>query len=254
MLEINKPNYPIESVDRALRLLSILCTRPAVSLADVADELSITRSSAHRLAAMFLWHGYARQDPRTKDYVVGPRLLELGLGVLRQIEIAGHARPLLREIAERFDETVHLVALNGIEVSYIDGIESSKALRAGLRIGMARPSHATAAGKVLLAGLPVAEFEALYPEPNLPPSTPNTIVRRTDLDRELEHIRARGYAVNNQESEPGLSAVAVALPDPTELIQAAVSVTVPSVRADDSFVAELGQLMVERVGSLAESG
>jgi DNA-binding IclR family transcriptional regulator len=254
MLEINKPNYPIESVDRALRLLSILCTRSVVSLADVADELSITRSSAHRLAAMFIWHGYARQDARTKDYVVGPRLLELGLGVLRHIEIAGHARPLLRDIAERFDETVHLVALNRTAVSYIDGIESTKALRAGLRIGMSRPAHATAAGKVLLAQLPAAELDALYPDPELPPSTPNTIVRRADLDDELARIRARGYALNNQESEPGLSAVAVALPDPTDFIQAAVSVAIPSMRADDALVAELSRLMVERVGGPVESG
>lgn len=254
MLESNKPNYPIESVDRALRLLSVLCTRPAVTLSEVAEELSITRSSAHRLAAMFLWHGYARQDPRTKDYVIGPRLLELGLGVLRQVELAGHARPLLREIAERYDETVHLVVLSGTEVSYVDGIESSKALRAGLRIGMSRPTHATAAGKVLLAQLPPAEVDALYPGPDLPPSTPHTIVRRADLDRELAQIRARGYAVNNQESEPGLSAVAVALPDPTAFMQAAASVAIPSVRADDAFVAELGRLMVEWVSSLNESG
>lgn len=251
MPEINKPNYPIESVDRALRLLSILCTRSSVSLSEVAEELSITRSSAHRLAAMFLWHGYARQDTRTKDYLVGPRLLELGLGALRHIEMAGHARPLLREIAERFDETVHLVALNRTAVAYIDGIESSKALRAGLRIGMSRPAHATAAGKVLLARLPVAELDALYPDPQLPSSTPNTIVRRADLDQELTRIRARGYALNNQESEPGLSAVAVALPDPTDFIQTAVSVAIPSMRADDAFVSELGRLLSERAGGLA---
>lgn len=247
MSDATRPNYPIESVDRALRLLSTFRNRPAISLSEVADELAITRSSAHRLLAMFVWHGYAQQNPRTKEYLVGPRLLELGLGVLRQMEIVGRARPFIRELAERFGETVHLAVLTGSEVSFVDGIESTKPLRAGLRVGVSLPAHATATGKVLLAALPPAELDVLYPGVALDPCTPHTLGRRADLETELAVIRELGYAVNDQESEPGLVAVAVAFPDPTGVARAAVAVATPSVRADQAFLAELGQRMARQV-------
>lgn len=249
MAEDDKPNYPIESVDRTLRLLSIFRSRSSISLSEVADELAVTRSSAHRLLAMFVWHGYSRQDPYTKEYQAGPKLLELGLGVLRQTAIVGRARPLVRLLADRLGETIHLAVLNGTEVSYIDGIESAKALRAGLRVGTSLPAHATAAGKALLADLSPDHLVALYPEPDLDGVTQHTITNRPELEADLTEIRRRGYAVNDQESEPGLVAVAVSFPDPTGFVQSALAVAVPAVRADTDFIAKLGDLMVHQMHS-----
>jgi DNA-binding IclR family transcriptional regulator len=241
------PSYPIESVGRALRLLSSFQTRSTLSLADAATELGITKSSAHRLLAMFLWHGYLRQDPSAKDYRVGHHLLELSLAVLRQAGPAEGAMAFAQELAERFGETVHIAVLNGRDASYIDGIESARTLRAGLRVGTSLPAHVTATGKALLAQLPPEQVLRLFPDESLASTTDRSVSRRADLIAQLEEVRERGFAVNAGESEPGLTAVSVALPDSPGGVLTAVAIAFPTVRSTESVIAEMGRFMVQRL-------
>jgi DNA-binding IclR family transcriptional regulator len=253
MFETEQPKYPIESVGRALQLLSAFRTRSRLSLSDVATELSITRSSAHRFLSMFVWHGYATQHRLTKEYMPGPRLLELGLGVLRQVEIVGRARAVIRNLADLYGETVHLAVLNGTQASYIDGIESEKALRVGTRTGLSLPAHATSVGKVLLAQLSVAEVRQRYAAADaFSELTPHTLVTLDQLEADLAEIRERGYAINNQESEPGLVAVAVAVPDPSTFVRSAIAVALPSVRADAKTISGIGRHMVRVIAELTD--
>lgn len=247
-----EPNYPIGSVDRALRLLTSFRDRPSATLSQIADELDVSRSTAHRLLAMFVYHGYVRQDAANKEYVAGPVLLEVGLGVLRQMAVMRRARPLMGELFDELGETVHLVVLNGSDMTFVDGIESTKALRAGLRVGATLPAHATAGGKALLAQLSDDQLKRRYPQQRLPSMTPDTVTNRDDLFAELREIRERRFAYNDGQSEVGLSAVATAFPDPSGITQAAMTIAVPSVRMDAERAMELGNHLVELVqGSAA---
>ena len=245
--EGDAPRYPIESVDRAIRLLSLFKTHDSLSLADISAALDVTRSSAHRLMAMFLWHGYAEQDPRTKQYSAGPDLLELSLAVTRRLQGGDWTKSVMQRVADELSETVHLVALNGTEVSFLDGIESGRALRAGLRVGQKLPAHATASGKVLLAALPNDQVEALFPADDLPRLTSSTVRTRAALLRQLDRAREDGYAVNSGESEPGLTAVSAVVRGPRPLLNLAVAVAIPSVRADARLLKRVCDILLTEV-------
>ena len=151
--------YPIESVGRALRLLTLVAERGSVSVSAAAEELGVARSTAHRMLATLLSEGFVRQDPVTKTYGPGRRMLEVGLAALRNLDVRAAARPELEALRDELGETVHLVLLEGTHILFVDSVESNRAVRVGSRTGMTMPAHCTAAGKVILAGLPPDALE-----------------------------------------------------------------------------------------------
>lgn len=243
----DEPRYPIESVDRALRVLSMFASLPSLSLSDVATELDVTRSTAHRLMAMFTWHGYAEQDHASRLYLAGPNLLELSLGLVRGLGVEDRIRPLMQQVAGDTGETVHLVLLDGTSVRFVDGIESTRALRAGLRVGARIPAHATASGKALLSRLSEDRVAQLFPGPRLEEVTAHTVRTREDLLAQLKTVRERGFAVSGEESEPGLVALSTIIPGAGGRVDLALSVAIPSVRADAAATERIGPLLVSAV-------
>ena len=201
------PAYPIESVANALRLLLVFRDRPAIRVAEAGRYLGVARSTAHRLLAMLAQFGLAVQDPRTRAYRAGPALIALGTAVTANEDIQTALRPYLETLVSTFGETVHLCTLRGSDVAFLAGVESSKALRAGDRTGTVLPAHATSAGKALLAVLGDSAVLERFPRETLPGLTQRTIRTRSALLRELQHVRERGFALNNAESEAGLAAV-----------------------------------------------
>jgi DNA-binding IclR family transcriptional regulator len=206
------PQYPIESVDNALRVLLLLGERPSLRLTEVSQYLGVASSTAHRLLAMLQYRGFVRQDAATRGYVPGPTLDGLAFGVLRRLDARTLARPVLEKLNEELQETIHLGRLEGSNVHFIDSIESSRALRVGGRLGRSMPAHCTSSGKVLLAALSDEQLLSLYPDEELPQLTSHSIGTRTRLLEHMASIRAQGYATSQEESEEGVSSVAVALP------------------------------------------
>ena len=222
-----KPQYPVESVDRALRLLLMFREHQEIRLSSARDELKVSQSTAHRLMAMLVYHGFATQNPATRVYRAGPALFEIGLAVVSNLDIRAAARPVLESLAATTGETVHLGLLEGNEVRFIDVVESGLALRVSGRVGRRLPAHATSLGKAMLAAMTDDQVRALYPREALPAVTGRTMTRRADLLAELERIRARGYASNSEESEEGVSSTGVAIVHPARGVLGAITIAVP---------------------------
>src|SRR5215213_1764327 len=140
-----EPKYPIESVDKALRVLLQLKSASSISVAEVARSLDVAPSTAHRLLAMLNLHDFVEQDPVTRRYRTGPALTEIGLAALRDFDIRAVVRPALESLAQSVGETAHFTILRGDTVHFLDGVETDKHLRAGLRVGQSLPAHASAA-------------------------------------------------------------------------------------------------------------
>jgi DNA-binding IclR family transcriptional regulator len=237
------PQYPIESVDNALRVLLLLGERPRLRLTDVSQYLGVASSTAHRLLAMLQFRGYVRQDSATRSYVPGPTLDTLAFGVLRRLDVRTRARPVLERLNAELQETVHLGRLEGGDVHFIDSIESTRALRVGNRLGRAMPAHCTSTGKALLATLSQDELFRLYPDEQLIQLTPHSVGTRTRLLEVLDEIRAQGFASSEEESEEGVSSIAVALHS-TRAPRLAVNASVPASRmGTDTRQAILGRLI-----------
>ena len=175
------PAYRLSSVDHALELLLLFRSRPALRVSEVAEQLDVARSTAHRLLGMLVHRQFAVQDPATRTYRPGPRLVEIGLAAVGALDIRTRMRPYLTEVAARTGETVSLLVLEGDAVHFIDSIESQRTVRVGSRFDARMPAHATSAGKAILAALPADEVLAIYPNEKLPTVTERTLTTRAQL-------------------------------------------------------------------------
>lgn len=221
------PSYPISSVDNALRLLQLFRERQSVRLTDACAYLDVAHSTAHRLLAMLVHHGFVTQDPTTRAYRPGPTLVEIGLAVVQKMDIRVQARPILEKLAAEFEETVHLTVIEGNHVRFLDAVESERALRVVARTGNVLPAHCTSAGKALLAELTAAQLHELYPQNRIATQTSHSLASLRSLEAALEDVREQGYATNYEESEDGVGSVAMALHDQTGRAVAAIAVAVP---------------------------
>lgn len=246
------PQYPIESVDNALRLLLMFRHTAELRLSDARDALGVGQSTAHRLMAMLVYRGFVTQNPVTRVYQVGSALVEIGLAAVSKMDLRGVARPVLEALAADVGETVHLGVLEDGDVRFLDAVESDLALRVAGRVGMSLPAYATSLGKALLAHLSQEELRALYPRESLTPVTNRTVTRRSELEEELIRVRERGYAVNQDESEVGVRSLGMAVDHAQRGVVAAVSIAAPKARLTNPKVeraAERLRAACEEIGS-----
>ena len=235
-----------QAARRALSLAAELRRRRVLRVSDAAAELGVARSTAHRLLSALVSQGFAVQDGR-RAYRPGPFLTGAGAA---PPALGWAAHPLLVECGEAFGETVSLMVLEGNAVKFTDCAEGLRPLRVGSRVGMLLPAHVTAGGKVLLADLPRERVVALYPR-GAAASTgahTHTAMSLPALLRELGTTRRRGYGLNIDESEHGISAVAVPVRDEDSATSAALAVAMPSARFERRRVPTL----LERLRATAE--
>lgn len=232
---VEPPQYPISSVDNALRLLLMFRDRPEVRLSEAADLLGVANSTAHRLLAMLTFHGFVRQSGAARAYQPGPALFDVGLAVVQRMDVRAASRPVLGRLVAELSETVHCIVLDGATARYVDAVESPHAVRVASRIGMHLPAHCSSGGKVLLSMLSDDQIESLYPDERLDTMTARSISTRSELRDALDRVRELGYAVNDEESADGVIAVAVVVPGMSSSPVAALSCGAPASRlgADD---------------------
>lgn len=204
MQQNESPNR-VEAVDRALTLLTLLADRGRLSVTEAGRELGVAPSTAHRLLVTLCHRGFARQGDN-RLYLPGPELTRLRTGGVPALP--DRMRPYLHRLFDAVGETVHLMVRDGADVLFVDGIESTKALRVGLRIGARMPARRTSGGKAMLAELDPAEVDALHaPGPDTDPAGHTRALAA--LHRELAEVRRDGFGRNHDESEPGVSAIGV---------------------------------------------
>jgi DNA-binding IclR family transcriptional regulator len=236
------PQYPIESVDNALRLLWLIAERSSVRMTEAARYLGVASSTAHRLLAMLEYRGLVAQNPVSRAYEPGPTLENVAFSTLRRMEVRERARPVLERLNIESGETVHLGQLEGTRVHFIDAVEGSQAVRVGSRLGRSLPAHCTSTGKSILALLTEPQFLDLFAEEQLEKNQPRSIGTRTQLWSALAETRKRGYASSREESEEGVASVAVALGlDVSPLM--AVNISAPTTRMSIRTERELAKML-----------
>ena len=231
------PRSRVGSVDHALQILLLLHRHPDLRVTTAAKELGIAPSTAHRLLTTLAARRFITQDRVTKAYRAGPALIELGVRSTGSFDLREAAEPHLKALAGRMGETVNLLVLKGSDVQFVAGFESDQRVRTRVLTGTLLPAYAVSGGKVLLAELSRETLREMYPR-GLRKLTPRTKTF-TQLVDELSLVMMRGYAVNEGESEAGLSAVAVPLRDPVGRTIAAVAMSGPSARLPRARVREV---------------
>ncbi|MCW2584051.1 MAG: DNA-binding transcriptional regulator, IclR family [Klenkia sp.] len=221
------PAYPISSVDNALRLLLMLRDQPRLRLTGIATALDIAPSTAHRLLAMLVHHGFLRQDEGM--YVAGTALLDLGFAAVRNLDVRTLARPILADLARKTGETVHMSHLEGSKIRYLAAAESGQNLRVADRTGQVLPAYQRATGKAILASFTASELDEVLALHQVDTGEQLGPADRERLDAELAEIRERGHATHRQVAEDIVS-VAVGVRGPRGSTIAALNASAPSSR------------------------
>jgi IclR family KDG regulon transcriptional repressor len=235
--------YALSSLTNAIRLLNLFGKeRPELTLRDIAAELGVAKSTAHRLLATLYRGGLVERSPDGGRYRLGLRLYELGMLAVQHLELREQALMHLDDLRNTTGETAHLAVRDGAEVVYIERRESHHSLRLFSHIGHRMPVHSTSTGKAILAFEPAEVVEAILAA-GLPRLTANTIVDADRFRRELEGVRRAGYALNVEESEPHASSVAAPIRDYTGQVIAAVSVAGPSQRLTPAALKSVAKLV-----------
>jgi IclR family KDG regulon transcriptional repressor len=229
-----KPKNLVQSIERASILLDALSRYPqGLSLGDLASEVDLNKGTVHRILTSLVYLGYARHDPATRNYSLGFKLAELGNLLLSQLDLRNVARSHLIELAERVQETVHLVIRDYDEALYIDKVDlhpKQAGLQMVSRLGSRILLHCCSVGKVLLAHLPDDTVDEIIRNKGLPARTEHTITDPGRLKAHLQNVRKQGYAVDDEENERGIRCVAAPVMNGSRKVVAAISISGPAAR------------------------
>jgi DNA-binding IclR family transcriptional regulator len=238
----SKPNNLVQTIERASSILDILGQSPqGISIRELSTKIKLPKGTTHRLLSSLSYLGYVRQDLKTRNYLLGFKLVELGNLLLNQLDLRKEAESFLKDLAERTKETVHMVILDRNEVVYIDKVETDQhtsGLKMASRVGLRNPAHSSAVGKVLLAHFSEEELQNFIKEKGLAKRTENTIVDPTQLREHLKSVRAQGYAIDDEENEKGIRCVAAPIRNEVGKAVAAVSISGPAFQITKKVIQE----------------
>lgn len=223
------PRYS-QSLERGLAILGCFTPEhPILGIADIADELGMSRSTTHRYVTTLLALGYLEQG-KARKYRLGLRVTDLGMSALNATGLRENVQPFLQELRQRTGFTTGLSILDGNEVLLVDRARSWRRARReanllGLHPGSRLPAYCTAVGKVLLAYLPDRVRQELVSQMKLNRKGPHTITSKQALRIELERIAEDGLAVDDQELQAGVIAIAAPIRDESREVVAAIGIT-----------------------------
>jgi len=242
-----KPKARVPSVVRTLSILEALATAGELGLADLAARIGLNKSTVFRFMRTLCRDGYASRDPDTERFALTLKVFELGSAVHARLDLTRLAGPLLVRLSATTRETVHLAVMEGARLVYLHKIESPQSLRVAMEsgIGLSAPAYCTGVGKVLLAFSETPALEVYLASCNLIRYTERTIAARPALLRELEAIRARGWAVDDEEHEYGVRCVAAPVRDRRGSVVAALSISGPSIRFTPERIETVRTLVCE---------
>jgi IclR family acetate operon transcriptional repressor len=238
----NRPPYAIASVDAALLLATLLQQEGPMRITDVAERLGVSRSTAHRLLGMLVYRDFAEQLP-DRRYGPGPLMRSGALPQEPVARLREAALPHLRRLVDEMGETANLMVLAGADVRFVATVECDHVLRVGDRTGRTLPAHHASGGKAMLAALPPEQLDDVLRTLEAPESY--------RLQRDLRTVRRRGFAVNDQATETGLTAVGAAVPVGEGSPPTAISLAMPSARFSRDRLPEWGAAVTAAAAAIA---
>jgi DNA-binding IclR family transcriptional regulator len=234
-----KKSSIIQSVDRALMIVEALhSAKKELGVTEISEMLGLHKSTTFGLICTLENRGFLSQNKEIGKYKLGLRFMEIGNAIHENLDLRQIVKPYLKELSEKFQETVHFAIEENNKVVYIDKIESPRALVIKSSIGKRNPMHCTGVGKCLLAFMNDERRQEVFEE-ELEKFTENTITDKEKLEEEIIKIRKNGYSIDNEEIEIGLKCIAAPVLNHKNELIGGISISAPSTRMTDERIKEL---------------
>jgi IclR family acetate operon transcriptional repressor len=238
-----KRTYNITSLQRGLRLLELFTkSEKGLTASLVAKCSGLPVSTVHRFLVNLESAGYLNCSV-TGVYHLGIACFSLGQAALGQLDIRRLSLPYLHELNVQTRETIHLTIRQGNFAVYVEKLDSPEPLRIYSRIGASVPLHCTAVGKVILAYMGEEELAGILPSLEFKRRTPDSIGSLQQMQTHLQKVRRSGYALDLEENEPHIRCVAAPIWDHAGAVNAALSITGPTVRMSVTRLRQLAPLV-----------
>lgn len=242
----------VKSLQKALEILNCFVKKPRLGVTEISEQLDLNKSNVHNILSTFQAMNYLEQDEETGKYQLGLGIFELCQSAGDNFSVRKIVMPFMQEIADQTGEMVYLAVPHEDEVIYLEAmypVESFHLMR--VILGERARMFCTGIGKAMLAYLPEAKREA-YIHRELPAYTEHTITDADRLRADLEQIRARGYAIDNMEHEFGVKCVGMPVFNRRGQVEAAISVSGPSLRFSEERTVEIAGIMASYVKKIQE--
>ncbi len=239
--------------DHAIDIMEAVSSLGPISLRDLTTKMKVPASTAHRLLLILEGRGFLSMDAVSQKWEIGVRAFQVGNAYLRRTGLAEMARTYLAMIGSASGETANLSIRQGDRMIVIAQVESHNPLRAFFRLGSQIPVYCSAAGKAVLAHLPGDEVDAIFE--NMVPArlTNRTIVSLPVLRMQLREIKARGWALDDEEQVAGMRCVAAPVMDKDGLPIAALSLTGPTSRFEMPSIERLSTLVIDAARGVSDA-
>ena len=240
-----------QSLERGLAILSSFASdRPLVGVSELSRELALSRSTAHRYVATLAKLGYLQQDPDSKRYRLGPRVLDLGFSAINSMDVREISAPHLRQLSDETGYTVNLAILDGTDVVYIERCRSARPgqreIDLNLHVGARLPAYCTAMGKAILAFVPDDRLDEIVERIDFAKRGPNTLTSPAAFRAELVKVRELGVAVNDEELAYGLRSIAAPIRSRSGEVLAALNLAVHRTMVSiDELIARYGPVVAQ---------
>jgi len=242
----------VQSLERAFAILEqIAQSREGIGLAELSKKVGLHNSTTFHLVKTMVSLGYIRQSKETKRYRVGRPLFTLAAGSLDEIELVSLATPILEDLSAATGESGHFAVRSGDSVVVIAKTSGTGAFQLTDRVGVVRPAHCTALGKVLLAALSPQQLERFIQGHELRSYTPKTIAEPDLLRQDIEEVARTGVAFDDGEFSPEVRCVAVPVRDFTEQVVGALGISGPVWRLSIQVLQNKTELVKEAAMQLS---
>ena len=217
--------YSVPAVERALSVLQCVGdSKRGFSISEIGRRLRIPKSSAHLILTTLERRGFLQKNTQTGRYHFGLQLVSLSRTALENLDLREEAKPFLQSLMQQTGLTVHMAVLERDEAVIVEKVEAPGLVRLASWIGRRLDINCTGVGKALVAFLPDEDLEDLVRTKAFARHNQRTIVSKSALKKELMLVRQSGYALDNEEDEPGVCCLGAPVFDENGLAVAAISV------------------------------
>jgi IclR family acetate operon transcriptional repressor len=238
-------DYNVRAVERALQIMECFDDEhPERGISDIAQAVGLHKATAHRIVTTLVNYGYLERVEDGQKYRLGLELPNLGYKVLRRMDLRNEAIPFMKQLVAEWDETCDLSIFDQGEVFYIEIVRGTRALTISAAVGQRLPVHATASGKLFLAYLPQERVDDILSRP-LEAFTEKTVTSPEGLRNQLEEVRKQGYAVDYEEFEHGVCAVAAPIFNRSGNVIAAIGGPSPMSRMTPDRITQIAEAFKE---------